>query len=229
MIVLDNAVVEKNVLIVPNAISIEVCEKICLELASKHDWQDKVMTNRLRLQNSDKKFERFLSHSPNSKRLYDACNSYGFVSDLSQFLNDSAAMFINEFHENYFIRQASMFGRIANIIRRSMLAVKFTRHRLSLQFDFSEAGIGYYREPHLDSPNRYLVFLFYFNDATTEGGDLWFSKWDERRRTFALKTEVAPRAGTLVAFISDKNSYHGVSPKLDANPRYFCYGGFSKI
>ena len=112
-------------------------------------------------------------------------------------------------------------------------------------FDYSISNDGYAREIHRDSDNRLLVVLLYLNelDQNTKGGDLQIFKTKNKftnkidrnffpprpsEKSCTLQYKIKPRAGRLIMFLNQFNSYHAVSEmKNHKLARHFLYGGFT--
>lgn len=114
-------------------------------------------------------------------------------------------------------------------------------------FDYSFSTSGYNREIHRDSDSRLFVVLLYLNTMESEsvGGNLELydikssadNNCSSSQHGYPAQPEssicelqciVQPRAGRLVVFANQYNSYHAVSEMKDSTTgRHFIYGGFT--
>jgi len=122
--------------------------------------------------------------------------------------------------------------------------ILFRRFLLPL-FDYSYSNSGYSREIHRDSDNRAVVVLLYLNtlDSPDIGGCLELYRLkpgfsfrapscpfppQPPSSACELTHIIHPRAGRLIVFLNQYNSYHAVSPmSASTNGRHFVYGGFT--
>ena len=109
-------------------------------------------------------------------------------------------------------------------------------------FDYSISFEGYTREIHRDTDSRVFVCLLYLNELEGKknedlGGSLEIFEKINDEKYFVPQpvsnqmrkiANIEPKAGRLVVFFNQSNSYHAVSKmKYQKKGRHIIYGGFS--
>ena len=144
-------------------------------------------------------------------------------------------------HENNRLIILGFIGMIDSLYRNLLATIDWIRGSVALTplFDYSISNFGYSREIHRDSDARAFVILLYLNDLeeNTEGGTLGIYKHLESltkyppQITFSKAEkilEVHPRAGRLIIFFNQSNSYHAVDKMtFSKRGRHFIYGGLT--
>ena len=108
---------------------------------------------------------------------------------------------------------AALLDELASAELRQTFAAKFridlSRHPMQTTVrKFSEAGDG---NVHNDSKMKIITVLIYFNETWPhQGGRLRLVRSPDNIDDYAA--EVAPEAGTLLAFRRNEKSYHGFLP-----------------
>ena len=141
----------------------------------------------------------------------------------------------------FFLSIIRLLDEFFRLLKSSFLFFSNKKVLLPL-FDYSYSNSGYSRSIHRDSDNRVYVVLLYLNDLDTPdiGGALELyspsqnlpSNFDYPPRLSQsqaqLRYSIQPKAGRLIIFKNQYNSYHAVSPLAQSRSgRHFIYGGFS--
>jgi hypothetical protein len=150
------------------------------------------------------------------------------------------------------IRETSLIGIFLYLIYSlwnnfCFYLFRFTRRfskkiHLDILFDVSQAENGYVREIHRDSDSRYVVFLLYLNDLSTNGngGELNLFEYtgshnnnpgpQPAEENCVLIKKIFPSKGKLVIFKNNKDAFHSVSEMSGYDrERIFCYGSFTVL
>lgn len=106
-----------------------------------------------------------------------------------------------------------------------------------LEMDFSQAGMGYFREPHHDKKTRLINFLLYFNDLDeADGGSLDIYGYKSFPKEFKAQPDESlltkkytfvPKKQQLIIFLSNPISIHGVRKIVSDKKRIFAYGSYT--
>lgn len=104
-----------------------------------------------------------------------------------------------------------------------------------LDYDISEARLGYEREIHHDTDSRLISFLFHINDADIEGGDLELYSSSEKTihsrqnpKNVSYHSSIEHKKNRIIFFVSNKKSYHSVQKITKCKiPRRFLYGSIT--
>ncbi len=137
-----------------------------------------------------------------------------------------------------------LFGFIDSNFRRLKSLLDFFVGRIPLVplFDYSISYEGYTREIHRDTDSRVFVCLLYLNELEGAedkdlGGSLEIFEQINNNKYFVPQPDssqvrkianIEPKAGRLVVFFNQSNSYHAVSKmQYQKKGRHIVYGGFS--
>lgn len=179
------------------------------------------------------------------KSLRIRSNLYSLSSKLfskSQYLRYLKNLELNcKSHKNNRLIILGLIGIIDSLYRNLLATFDWIRGSLALTplFDYSISNVGYNREIHRDSDARAFVILLYLNDLedNTEGGTLGIYEHLESLTKYPPQIpfskaekilEVHPRAGRLVIFFNQSNSYHAVDKMTySKRGRHFIYGGLT--
>jgi len=228
---------------VDNFLNENVCKKLFKEINDFDNYDDLVMSGRMRVNKGSKKFKDYLNNSPNLLSLYNELNSeqfYLMMKNKLDFIKNeemwSAAVNKFTFSKENFGEQSF---NILKYLRKSIFVSQFFRQTLNLDIDFSRSKKGYYRSAHRDRDTRVISFLIYLNTIEKNLGgafEVYRSKFNDLKKLqrFTEKQDVflvdkfSPKAGQLFLFSSTPDSYHGVSKFLAENQeRVFIYGSYS--
>ena len=231
-----------------NNSSIDI-EKICSDTTNVNS-EEMVMGGRRRLSNHSTEFYDRQSMSVEMRSLYNHLNQKHVVDLILQQLLTSFPYSTEARRVGIILRtglwdefgafnQNKFYSRIRRLLFKTPFGV-FIRPKYFLHFDYSSAGNGYWREPHLDGENRMAAGLIYFGftrSPNSKGGE--FSVYRSRLNgnirqpkleTLDLVQLIEPEAGLGLCFLNDSNAYHGVE-LMDGfgvnDIRYFCYFGVS--
>ena len=220
-------------------------------LSNKEISFDKiVMGNRKTLLKGTINFEKFVENnnvSRNINHFFDNKEVFEFFYKNLQSINKknlNGFDFFNKdfkYLKNYISRKKFKFlFKVKNRITKTFFSVSKDNCGVYCDFDFSVAGKGYEREPHFDSKERILNFLFYINDFdSNNGGSFQIYKYKNEPNKYIqqpliedllISKNLVPKKGSLVTFLSSPQSIHGVD-KINhlEDKRYFFYGSYTSI
>ena len=131
--------------------------------------------------------------------------------------------------ENYFNEEKKLYNKITDLISKKIKVFPEVENNLismsaSISYNTPVIKPSSIRGPHRDKPNKLYGALLYFrgDEDKTEGGDL------ELYDNGSVFKKINYNKNTLVLFINNQRSYHGVTKRFSSNDiRKFCY--FSTI
>ena len=134
-----------------------------------------------------------------------------------------------EAFENYFNVKKELYNKITDLISKKIKVFPEVENNLismsaSISYNTPVIKPSSVRGPHRDKPNKLYGALLYFrgDEDKTEGGDL------ELYDNGSVFKKINYNKNTLVLFINNQKSYHGVTKRFPSNDiRKFCY--FSTI
>jgi hypothetical protein len=202
------------------------------ELSDNKKFDVHDIHNRKMLVKGSKHFNKFISNSSFSSKLYRTMNSKEFFFKV-----------INLFKKKYdkklfrIENDLSLFSKkLYTKHLQKKLSRSKSRDKIYFDIDFSIAGKNYYRGPHRDKPNRFFVFLIYLNNINKKSGGCLeilqpkkepFEKIKLNNKDF-FKKIITPSVGKMVVFLANKNSFHAASKfKATREKRFFIYGSYS--
>ena len=214
------------------------CVQIVREMRRINNYDDYVMSGRNRLNKGSEKFKNFLSNSKQSRKLYNFFNN-------KIFLNKIKKIFQSKFnHLNFKILKKDLkFSKTNYGLQkgRTFTKKRYKKPTVNLDIDFSVSEKGYFREIHRDRDTRILNFLIYLNTLPKKNGGILeiyslgrkqynvrkqLSRFPSKRVLRKSKT-FKTQAGRAIFFLSQPNSYHGVSKLISNKKRFFIYGSLS--
>ena len=238
------------IIIYSNLLKNNQLEELQASLSKEETSFDKtVMGNRRTILKGTTNFENFIKKNDVSRSInqfFDKKEIFEFFYQNLQNLNKknpynfyfSYKKF--NFFKNFINRKSSkVLFKFKNRIAKSLFSIS-NNCGVYCDFDFSVAGNGYAREPHFDSKERILNFLFYINNFSgKEGGNFQIYKYKQTPKEYIQQPSIKdllifknlePKKGSLVTFLSSPQSIHGVD-KINNNKekRYFFYGSYTSI
>tara|TARA_B100000963_G_scaffold31269_1_gene23141 strand:+ start:1161 stop:2114 length:954 start_codon:yes stop_codon:yes gene_type:complete len=134
-------------------------------------------------------------------------------------------------------------GIVDSIYRRLSSILDLIKKEITIWplFEYNVSYEGYGREVHRDTDSRVFVCILYLNEieqaTNSAGGSLEIYEKIKDKKILKPQPEnsevkriarIEPKAGRLVFFFNQANSYHAVN-KMDFSKkgRHFIYGGFS--
>jgi len=233
------------IILINNFIKTKDCKKIFNEINSFSDFDDLVMSGRLRVNKGSNRFTNYLKKSPYLKSLYNQLNNHKAYLKMKTLLEKKSpkSMWTPDIKKAFFSKNS--FGEqkfnLFSYIREKNFFSRFFQQRINLDMDFSKSKKGYFRNAHRDRDSRIINFLIYLNTIkSTDGGQ--FGVFRVKKKKYRFKNlkrfpdlkkvkkikSFPPKSGQLFVFLSSPNSYHGVtkfcSNKVD---RVFTYGSYS--
>lgn len=213
----------------------EKCKKIIKEIKSFRKYDDFVMNGRKRINKGSENFNQFIKKSKYSKKLLKYLNNKSYLINLIYFLEKELNITylkniiskIKFSKKNYGLQDGMKLSKI-----------KYQNPTANLDMDFSVSEKGYYRGPHRDRETRLINFLIYLNTLPKKAGGGFeiyknkncrsnnFKRFPTKKQLILDKT-IQPKAGQIIFFISQPNSYHAVSKLVSKKNRYFIYGSYS--
>lgn len=220
------------VVVYENFLDIEKCNHIVSILNNKNNFDQNVMGGRKIIDVGTDNFEILLNEKYfselfnffNSKKVFNLF--FGKLIKKSNF-DKTLLNFLDDFS----------FSKKYNFFEIFKIFNYFS-HTIYLDFNFSLSQKGYKREIHRDKDNRIINFLLYFNEIkSNKGGNFEIYNQIDTNVTLSrhpdsdlLKqfSEIRPKPGKLIVFLSSPNSYHAVSEMMDdEDKRFFVYGSYS--
>lgn len=224
-------------IVIENFLNKNECENIIKEIDNnlKNLKSDLVMGGRKRI------FANLLEKEGFSYKLY---KNFESIAKFKYFFK--TLIRVNKF-SNLKTNQNLEFNKIENKRSNSILnkckkkIFPFLfKKKVFLEMDFSRAKKGYTREPHHDAPNKILAFLIYLNNVENkkkEGGSFEIYKYKKKEKLYSqtpqikklkLVKKIYPKRGTIIIFLSNPLSIHGVEKykPIKKNSRYFIYGSY---
>ncbi len=229
-----------------------------LSLESKADYfsingaDDKVMGGRFRFSNEKIDFTTNIGVPANVREIYSMLNNEDTVIQLLSDLATDNPMSELKPLISYLLtkatfdpygaaKQKSLSARLRRRAFRWPIIKQLLQPKIFLHFDYSVAGNGYEREPHRDGLNRLAAGLIYLNEISGgiggeftiyqhQGPDRHSRKRQPSPDEITLIASIKPKQGLGFIFLSDSDSYHGVSLMKDYPEntlRAFCYFGVS--
>lgn len=213
------------------------------EILSHNNYDDKVMTNRKRINKGSENFQYLTKKSKAVKKLYNQINNEKFYKKIRNFFNDDKLNWApNEkfslFSKDFFGEQKFSFKEK---IVKGLSFFNLIKTSMNLDIDFSVSEKGYYRSAHRDRDTRVINFLIYLNSFKKQyGGTLEihkskytrdkqddYSRFPKKSHTRLVK-RIPAKAGRMVIFLSTPDSYHAAEKIYkDKLKRIFIYGSFS--
>lgn len=217
--------------------------KIKNEILVNNDFDDKVMTNRRRINKGSTNFINLTKKSKAIKNIFNKLNSQKFYQEVSKIFDKKKLTWIPD--ENFSLYSKDFFGEqkfsFKEKITKILSFFNLIKTSLYLDIDFSVSEKGYYRAAHRDRDTRILNFLIYLNNFNKKnGGSLEIHKYkyssnlQEKYPRFPKKKDtnmlkkIPPKSGRMVIFLSTPDSYHAAEKIFMGNSkRIFIYGSFS--
>ena len=226
-------------------ISKKVCNSLIKEITNSKSFDDMIMGGRSRINKGSKNFNKYISSSKISKKLFATFNTQSFYKKIDK-------KFKKEFKTNTWesLFKPKKFNKKKYTLKRkvnskelkTLLGKNYKNPNLNLDIDFSVSKGGYRLRPHRDDVNRLYNFLIYLTDIPKKNGGsltLYKKKANKNlRKSFRrfpkineldkLK-EFTPKQGSVIFFKSTPNSYHGVNRFKEKNcpKRFFIYGSYA--
>ena len=226
-------------------ISKKVCNSLIKEISNSKNFDDMIMGGRSRINKGSKNFNKYISSSKISKKLFATFNTESFYKKIDK-------KFKTEFKANTWesLFKPKIFNKKKYTLKRKvnskelkrLLGKNYKNPNLNLDIDFSVSKGGYRLRPHRDDINRIYNFLIYLTDIPKKnGGSLTLYKKKANRnlrksfRRFPKINELdklmefTPKKGSVIFFKSTPNSYHGVTRFKEKNcpKRFFIYGSYA--
>ena len=230
------------VVIIEKFLNKKTCDLIINEIKKFNKFDDRVMVSRNRINKGSFNFEKFITNSKISRKLYDKLNKYSSYNQMKNLLevkksNWSYTNIIEKFSKTNYGAQKST---ILNFLKDLYNSTPLKESILNLDVDFSIATNGYFREAHRDRDNRVVNFLIYFNDVSKKSGGSFnicgikkkykankLPRFPKKKEIF-ITEKIFPKVGTLVIFLSSPDSYHEAGKfKSNFQKRFFLYGSYS--
>ena len=204
-----------------------------------------IMGGRSRINKGSKNFNKYISSSKISKKIFTTFNTQTFYNKIDK-------KFKTEFKTNTWesLFKPKIFNKKKYTLKRKvnskelkkLLGNNYKNPNLNLDIDFSVSKGGYRLRPHRDDVNRLYNFLIYLTDIPKKNGGcltIYRKKAKKNiRKSFRrfpkiseleVVKEFTPKQGTVVFFQSTPNSYHGVKRFIEKNcpKRFFIYGSYA--
>lgn len=193
--------------------------------------ESSVRGGRKKIKKGSKEFEALLQESGVLSRLYNTINSLEFTHYVLSLLKIDEKR-LEEYRKYNF----DSTYKVENTIMDKLIRKLRFRKKIFWEVDFSCSNGGYARRPHLDSPNRLVAILVYFNDVSaSSGGRFEFygqPLYIEPNRDCIVSEQkilVSPTSGLVLGFQSNEKSAHAAqefTPK-EGERRVFAYFGLS--
>ena len=213
------------------------------EILNYKNYDDKVMTNRKRINKGSENFQYLTKKSKAVKKLYNQINNEKFYKKIRNFFKDEKLDWIpsekfSSYSKDFFGEQKFSFKEK---IIKGLSFLNLIKTSMNLDIDFSVSEKGYHRPAHRDRETRVMNFLIYLNSFNKKfGGNLEIHKskffkhnekdyprFPEKGETRLVK-KIPPKAGIMIIFLSTPDSYHAAEKIYkDKLKRVFIYGSFS--
>ena len=213
------------------------------EILNQKKYDDKVMTNRKRINKGSENFQYLTIKSVAVKKFYNQINNEKFYKKIRNFFNDSKLSWIP--NEKFSVFSKDFFGEqkfsFKEKIIKGLSFFNLIKTSMNLDIDFSVSEKGYHRPAHRDRDTRVINFLIYLNSFNKKhGGTLeihkskykmdkqdHYSRFPRKNHTSLVK-KIPAKAGRMVIFLSTPDSYHAAEKIYkDKLKRIFIYGSFS--
>ena len=148
-------------------ISKKVCNSLIKEISNSKNFDDMIMGGRSRINKGSKNFNKYISSSKISKKLFATFNTESFYKKIDK-------KFKTEFKANTWesLFKPKIFNKKKYTLKRKvnskelkrLLGKNYKNPNLNLDIDFSVSKGGYRLIPHRDDINRIYNFLIYLTD-----------------------------------------------------------------
>ena len=148
-------------------ISKKVCNSLIKEISNSKNFDDMIMGGRSRINKGSKNFNKYISSSKISKKLFATFNTESFYKKIDK-------KFKKEFKANTWesLFKPKKFNQKKYTLKRKvnskelkrLLGKNYKNPNLNLDIDFSVSKGGYRLRPHRDDINRIYNFLIYLTD-----------------------------------------------------------------
>ncbi len=200
--------------------------QLACEILDKADFDEFVMGNRKNIRKGTKLFGDFINKNKFISDLYNFfndINQYEYILEKLLKLSKSSKLEFNlskkpeNFNKDYYAYKSTLHNKNFIKMTSNYLGKKFPKifkkffECFFLDMAFAEARRGYKIETHTDKPTRIIVFLLYLNDLNEEEGgglEIYSTKSTDDKPT--LHHTFKPKAGKLIAFLSNPVSFHNV-------------------
>ena len=154
-------------------ISKKVCNSIIKEISNSKSFDDMIMGGRSRINKGSKNFNKYISSSKISKKIFNTFNTKTFYNKIDK-------KFKTEFKKNAWesLFKPKIFNKKKYTLKRKvnskelkkLLGNNYKNPNLNLDIDFSVSKGGYRLRPHRDDVNRLYNFLIYLTDIPKKNG-----------------------------------------------------------
>lgn len=212
------------------------CDQVVEQMNNQLNYDDNVMGGRNVIYKNSKIFSQLnqiqvinkLNNFFNNKNTFEF-----FLKKLKEIKNDNFNFSPSNISKIYKVQKSKLMDKMFK-----KLSNTFFDGYVYLEMDYSNAKIGYEREPHHDRKERILNFLIYFNTLEQkDGGALEIYRYKTYQNKYLqapkihdldLIKKIYPKACELLIFMSNPVSIHGVEKFIsnDKN-RIFSYGSYT--